>query len=166
MEVIKMIGKVLRVTLAILIGMLVAIVIAKAQNSRSQSGTAFNNPATTQPLYSEYKGVRIGMTANEVQAKLGKAGMRVDEQEFYVISDQETVQIVYDKANAVEGISVDFLGGVGAPDYRAVVGPDITVKPDGSLYKMVRYEKLGFWVSYNRTANAVVTVTITIQKIR
>jgi hypothetical protein len=30
---------------------------------------------------------------------------------------------------------------------------------------MERYESLGFWVSYNRTAGPVIIVTITIQKI-
>jgi hypothetical protein len=40
------------------------------------------------------------------------------------------------------------------------------MKPDGSMYKLVRYEQLGFWVSYNRTASdSVVIVTITLQKI-
>lgn len=114
----------------------------------------------------DYKGVRIGMTADEAHAKLGK-GLKVDEQEFYVFSDRETAQLVFDDSNKVTGISVDYLGGVGAPDYRTVVGPDINVKPDGSMYKMVRYDNLGFWVSYNRTADSsVIMVSITIQKQR
>jgi hypothetical protein len=93
--------------------------------------------------------------------------MRVDEQELYVLSEQETAQLLFDNSNKVIGISVDYLGGVGAPDYRTVVGPDINVKPDGSMYKLVRYDNLGFWVSYARTANtSVMMVSITIQKQR
>ncbi|HSE31623.1 MAG TPA: hypothetical protein VLA93_08595 [Pyrinomonadaceae bacterium] len=125
-----------------------------------------NRTPTQQPLMTDYKGVRIGMTADEAHAKLGK-GLKVDEQEFYVFSDRETAQLVFDDSNKVTGISVDYLGGVGAPDYRTVVGPDINVKPDGSMYKMVRYDNLGFWVSYNRTADSsVIMVSITIQKQR
>jgi hypothetical protein len=109
--------------------------------------------------------VRLGMTPAEVHTKLGQPGMRVDEQEFFVFNDRETAQIAYDKTNKVMSISVDYLGGVGAPDYKSVVGPDINVKPDGAMYKIVRYEQLGFWVSYNRTSNnSVVMVSITIAR--
>ena len=68
-------------------------------------------------------------------------------------------------AHEVVCISIDYTGGVGAPDYRDVVGPEIDVRADGSMYKLVRYEKLGLWVSYNRTAAEPGMVTITIQKI-
>jgi hypothetical protein len=168
MEVMDMVGKLLK--LAVLIAVALIVVIASAQTNgqtpRKQIAGAFSEPATPQqPLYKDYKGVRIGMTAAEVRTKLGQAGMRVDDQEFYVFNDRETAQFAYDTANRVIGISVNYLGGIGAPDYRSVVGPDINVKPDGSMYKMVRYEQLGFWVSFSRTANnSVVMVTITIQK--
>lgn len=160
-----MIGNILRAVVALVIALLVAVIIAKAQTPRSPNSNAFRDSTTTQqPLFTDYKGIRIGMTAEEVQAKLGK-GMRIDEQEFFVFNERETLQIAYDKTNKVMGISVDFLGGVGAPDYTTVVGPDITVRPDGSMYKMVRYDQLGFWVSYNRTSKtSVAMVTITIQK--
>jgi len=148
----------------------VAGVTAQGQGQRSRTPrptNAFNEiRATQQPLYSAYKGVRIGMTADEARAKLGQPALKADDQDYYVFSDKETAQIAYDSAHKVTGISVDYMGGAGAPDYRSVVGADINVKPDGSVYKLVRYEQLGFWVSYNRTANdAVVVVTITIEKI-
>ena len=41
----------------------------------------------------------------------------------------------------------------------------LITKADGSAYAMIRYASLGFWVSYNRTADPTVIVTITIQKI-
>jgi hypothetical protein len=168
MEVIEMIGRLLK--LAVLLAVALFVVLATAQSNgqtpRKHVGNALNEPASSQhPFYTDYKGVRIGMTAAEVRTKLGQSGMRVDDQEFYVFSDRETAQFVYDSANTVIGISVDYLGGVGAPDYRSVVGPDINMKPDGSMYKLIRYEQLGFWVSYNRTGNnSVSMVTITIQK--
>lgn len=129
-------------------------------NSLKQAG------ATQQPLYVDYKGVRIGMTADEARTKLGQPTLKADDQDYYMFADKETVQIAYNAAHKVVCISIDYMEGVGAPDYRNVVGADINVKPDGSMYKLVRYEQLGFWVSYNRTANnSVVIVTITIQKI-
>ena len=58
-------------------------------------------------------------------------------------------------------ISVDYLGGSEAPDYKEVTGAQVETKPDGSLYKLGRYGQAGFWVSYNRsTTNSMVTITI------
>ena len=99
-----------------------------------------------------------------MRAKLGKPALASDEQDYYIVSQTETVQIAYDASHKAIAISVDFIDGVGAPDFKSVVGPDVTVNPDGSMHKLINYDSLGFWVSYNRTAGAVTTVTITIQK--
>jgi hypothetical protein len=131
-----------------------------AQTTRENAHTTVSQ----QPLYTEYRGVHIGMTAPDVRAKLGEPLQKADDQDLYVFSDKETAQIAYDASHQVKVISVDYLGGVGAPDYKAVVGSDVAVNADGSMYKLVRYEGLGFWVSYNRTAGEVAMVTITIQK--
>lgn len=122
------------------------------------------NP-TQQPLYSEYRGVRIGMDVQEARTKLGAPLQKADDMDFYVFSETETAQIAYDASHKVKVVSVDYLGGAGAPDYKLVVGPDVAVKEDGAIYKLVRYEGLGFWVSYNRSAGMVPMVSITIQKI-
>lgn len=141
---------------------------AQGQKSRMPMANAFKEPgATQQPLYMDYKGVRIGMTADEARAKLGQPALQADDQDYYVFSANETAQVAYNSAHKVITISVDYIGGIGAPDYRNVVGGSIDVKPDGTIYKLVRYEQLGVWVSYNRTAsNSIVNVTITIQKLR
>jgi len=152
---------------AIVFSFTVIIVDGQSRKPTTPAATSLTNTKPAQqPLITDYKGVQLGMTADEAHAKLGK-GMRIDDQELYVVNEQETAQLLFDASNKVIGISVDYLGGVGAPDYRMVVGPDITVKPDGSMYKLVRYDNLGFWVSYNRTANSTITmVSITIQKQR
>ena len=121
---------------------------------------------TDEPLYSEYKGIRIGMTASEVRKKLGEPTQKSDEQDFYAFNEKELAQIFYDNAQKVKAISVDFMGGAGATGYKEVVGTKIETKVDGSMYKIVRYPKAGYWVSYNRAAGEAATVTITIQKIQ
>ena len=66
----------------------------------------------------------------------------------------------------VVAISIDFMGGLNdAPSPKQVLGADIEAKPDGSIYKLVRYPKAGYWVSYNRTAGDSPLVSITMQKI-
>ena len=137
-------------------------VIAQAQTSRA---TASRISANQPPVFAEYKGVRLGMTAAESRATLGEPRFKGDDQDFYAFSESETAQICYDGALKVKTISIDYLGGVGAPDYRSVVGADIDTRADGSLYKIVRHDKLGYWVSYHRSAGQVSTVTVTIQKI-
>ena len=158
-----MIGK---VNAAFLLGLTSALVIAisvgiPAANAQVQKTT---KAAIQQPLYGDYKGVRIGMAAEEVRAKLGKPALAADDQDYYIITKTETAQVAYDAAHKAYAISVDFIDGIGAPDYKAVVGPDVEIRPDGSMHKLVFYEKLGFWVSYHRGAGGVTTVTITIQK--
>ncbi|MGH9872449.1 MAG: hypothetical protein ACRD9S_08280 [Pyrinomonadaceae bacterium] len=136
---------------------------ANAQ-ARKLQGAVTSDVATQQPLYTEYKGVRLGMTAEEARAKLGIPALKASDQDFYVFSDTETAQIAYNTKGSVVTISADYLGGVGAPDYKAVVGAELEQTPSGSLYRVVRYESQGFWVSYNRSSGPVVMVTITIQK--
>ena len=77
------------------------------------------------------------------------------EQDFYVFNDTQAVQVFYDKAGAVSAISIDFMNGASAiPSAKDVLGTEAEAKADGSVYKMLRYPKAGYWVSYNRTAGA------------
>jgi outer membrane protein assembly factor BamE (lipoprotein component of BamABCDE complex) len=137
---------------------------AATTGAQTPRTNAHGSATTQQPLYSEYRGVRIGMDAQEVRTKLGAPLQKADDMDFYVFSEAETAQIAYDASHKVKVVSVDYVGGAGAPDYKLVVGPDVAVKEDGAIYKLMRYESLGFWVSYNRSGNTVPIVTITITK--
>jgi hypothetical protein len=66
----------------------------------------------------------------------------------------------------VSAISIDFMSGSnGIPTAKEVLGTDADAKADGSIYKLLRYTKAGYWVSYSRTAGSSPTTTITMQKI-
>lgn len=144
--------------------LLVLVWGANAQAQRSRAAVSAASAVTQQPLYTEYKGVRLGMTAEEVRTKLGDPAFMDKELGYFVFSETETVQIGYDAAGKVKIISVDYLNGTGAPAPRAVVGAELETRENGSLYKVVYYDNQGFWVSYSRTAGPVIIVTITIQK--
>ena len=135
---------------------------SRAQTKTTQMKFTKTDSTETQPIYREYRGVRIGMTIEEARTKLGEPLFKSEDQDVYVFSANETTQLVYTKRK-VTCISTDYLGGVGAPDYRAVVGSELETRPNGSLYKMVRYDKEGFWVSYNQSGTTVPMITVTIQ---
>jgi hypothetical protein len=143
-----------------------------AQNRSSREAavartTAGERPkGEDEPLFSEYKGVRIGMMADEARKKLGNPQDKSDEQDFYVFNDQESAQVFYDKMHKTYAISVNYLGAnTNTPLPKAVFGSDIEGKPDGSMFKMVRYPKAGYWVSYSRTSGSDPIISITIQRI-
>ena len=119
------------------------------------------------PTFTEFKGVRIGMPTEEARKKLGNPKDKGDEQDFFLFNDNQAVQVYYDKATKkVTAISIDFMNGANPiPAARDIIGSEIEAKADGSGYKMVRYPKAGYWVSYSRTAGKEPTITITMQKI-
>lgn len=135
---------------------------AQTQRSKAKVVNAYAE-GVQQPLYREYRGVRLGMTTEEARAKLGEPALKADDQDFYVFSANETAQLAYNAAHKVVTISIDYTGGIGAPDHKTVVGADLQVEPDGSMYKLVRYEREGYWVSYNKSAGTLSVVTITLQ---
>jgi hypothetical protein len=142
--------------------LLLLAVVAKGQSESTTLKAVRTNSQVQQSLYREYRGVRLGMTAAETRAKLGEPAMKSDDQDFYIFSINETAQIVY-AAQKVVTISTDYSGGVGAPDYRSVVGEGLLLqRPDGSLFRMVMYNSERLWVSYNKSASVAPIVTITI----
>ena len=150
----------------VLAGALVCLVCAPVTLRAQRAKTSLNPEAENQPAFSDFRGVRIGMLADEARKKLGTPRDKSDEQDFYIFNDNEAVQVVYDNGKAVTAISIDFMSGAnGIPSCKDVLGAEAESKPDGSVYKLMRYPKAGYWVSYSRTAGDSPTVTITMQKI-
>ena len=120
----------------------------------------------TDPVFHNYKGISLGMTINDVHQKLGTPKEAGDGQDFYQISEKEVVQIFYKNHEKVKAVVVTYIGaGNGAPDCKAVLGTNETPTTDGSIYKVIRYPKAGYWVSYNRTGGDAPMVIVTMQKL-
>ena len=101
----------------------------------------------------------------DARAKLGKARDTSDAEDYYVYSDNETVQVQYDTDKTVKTISVNYIGSnPSAPAAKLVFGSDAEAKPDGGIFKMVRYPKAGCWISYNKTTGDNPMVVVTMQK--
>ena len=128
--------------------------------------TAQRPKAAEEPLFTDFRGVRLGMPTDEARKKLGSPRDKAEDQDIYLFNDNQSVQIYYDKTKTVSAISIDFMSGAtGIPSAKDIVGADADQRSDGSAYKMVRYPKAGYWVSYSRTAGNSPTITITMQKI-
>jgi outer membrane protein assembly factor BamE (lipoprotein component of BamABCDE complex) len=146
-------------------GLLIAFSSASAQTARK--GTAQPSGDEESVLFHEYRGVQLGMTADEVRKKLGDPKDKGDEQDFFIFNESETAQIVYDKTRKVITISADFMtAGASVPTAKQVFGSEVEAKADGSVYRMVRFTKAGYWLSYNRTSGASPLTTVTLQKIQ
>ncbi len=137
--------------------------VAKASAVGSAAG---NHTVSNFPVFTNYRGVRIGMSAAEVRAELDGLKEERTAQDFFVFSEQESAQIFYDKDGKVTAISVDCFGpNSNAPSPNAILGADLQAKPDGSMYQLNRYPDAGYWVSYNRTAGDQPIITVTMQKL-
>lgn len=118
------------------------------------------------PLFQEYRGIQLGMAAEEVRKKLGSPTDKGDEQDFFMLNDAESAQIFYDKTKKVMAISANFLRGAqNVPTPKILFGEELTAKPDGSVYKMTRYPKAGCWLSYSKTGGDSPLISVTLQKI-
>ena len=137
---------------------------AQEEVATAMNPSASNAATANVPVFRDYRGVTIGMTADEVRAKLDglKKG---DRQDFLVFSERESAQIYYDDAGKVTAISIDYFGeNSNPPAPEVVLGTALQAKADGSMYQLNRYPEAGYWVSYNRTAGDKPIVTITMQK--
>lgn len=119
------------------------------------------------PVLNDYKGLKIGASAEEVRDKLGKA--KIDDKDgFFYDSDGEMVQIGLDADKKARVISITYSDkSKNTPTYADVFGADTPAptKPDGSIYNLVRYPEAGYWVAYSQTAGENPTVTVTMQKL-
>ena len=121
-------------------------------------------PTQGEPPFHAYKGVSIGMAADEARKLLGNPTDRDDKQEVFAISDDESCQVYYDAAKKVSAVSITYFSTKAVPAPKSVLGEEPEAKPDGSFSKLIRYPKAGFWVSYTRTSGDSPMTIIAMQK--
>lgn len=156
--------------LFLLFGLIVPAFGQTAENSQAatiQIADKKSEKAVLTPVLTNYKGIKIGTTADEVREKLGKA--KIDDKDgFFYDSDDEMIQIRLDADKKVRVVSVTYLDeNKSKPKYADIFGAETPVaeKPDGSIYNLVQYPEAGYWVAYSRTAGEKPTVTVTMQKL-
>jgi hypothetical protein len=155
-----------------LILFLLAAVSVSAQTTGSQQTAAQVKTEEIKanvlmPAFKDFKGVKIGSTADEAREKLGKPSFE-DETGFIVdISDNESVQVGLDKDKKVNYIAARYRSETDVtPKYTDIFGKNAEVvkKDDGSIYNLVRYPDAGYWVAYSRLAGDKAMVTVTMKK--
>lgn len=152
-----------------------AVIGINAQTIPEEQATASAQTKTEElksvpiPVLQDYKGIKIGMTQDEVRDKLGKPEVNDATGYFYVFSDDERAQIGFDADKKVNMIAVFYSAdNEKKPQYADVFGPDSTAvaKDDGSIYNLVSYPQAGYWVAYSRLPGDDALVTVTMQKIQ
>ena len=131
--------------------------------ARAQTDT---DKAKDEPPFREYRGVRIGMPADEARKLLGTPAEKDDRQDYYTFGENESCEVYYDEAKKVSAVKITFLGGKSVPAPKSVLGDEPEAKQDGSIYKMIRFPKVGYWLAYTRTAGDSPMTIIAMQKIQ
>lgn len=122
-------------------------------------------PTPDRTLFSEYRAIKIGMPADVVRTKLGTPKEKSDTMDMFSFSDSETAQFFYDAGHNVNAIMITFQGDVSkAPTAKDVFGEDVAPNDQGMIFKMQRYPKAGYWISYTRTTTGESMVNIALQK--
>ena len=131
------------------------------------SFAAVSEAARRDSIIAEYRGVFIGTAREQVHAKLGKPENEFTGEDDFKVSETETVRVFYNEAKNVKAIVITYTGALdAAPKPKDVIGEPIEPRPDGGMYKMVRVEEKGFWVSYVKTSGDNASVMITVQALK
>jgi hypothetical protein len=153
----------------------VANLFAQTNDPSTTTVSTRETPATQKstvltPAISDLDGISIGMTADQVKEKLGKADSGDETGMYYSLNNGESMQLGLDSDGTIKMIAMIYSGkGTKAPEPSEVFGAENSVTPgsDGKIYKMVRYPSAGYWVAYSRlNLDAGPMTTITIQKIQ
>jgi hypothetical protein len=142
------------------------LLVAAAALGAPRASAQDKQDKAEEPPFHEYKGVHIGMTLDEARKKLGNPADKSDKQDSFIFNDNESCQVYYDDTKKVYAVAVTYLGGDAIPPPKNVLGTEADSKQDGSLYKLIRFPKVGYWVSYTRTAGDAPMTLITMQKIQ
>ena len=127
--------------------------------------SGFYGQAIQKPVFSGYKGVMIGTKMDDARTKLGTPKDKSDSEDYYVYSDNETLQVLYAPDKTVRVLSINYIGK-SAPTPMEILGMDVAAAANGGINKMVKYPKSGFWISYLKTGGSDPMTVITVQKMQ
>lgn len=120
--------------------------------------------ASLDSVIKEYRGVFLGTERDQVRQKLGNPKDEFPAEDSFELSENESVRVFYTEDKKVKAIVVTYSGKIdGAPKPNDVVGEAVEPRDDGGMYKMVRFEDKGFWVSYVKIAGDNPSIIITVQ---
>jgi len=144
--------------------LLLLAALALIPTALAQKPAPADHPKDQPPFY-EYKGVRIGMGADEARKLLGNPTDKDDKQEVFAVNDNESCQVYYDAAKKVSAVSITFYSSKAVPGPKSVLGEEPEAKQDGSFSKLIRFPKAGYWVSYTRTSGDSPMTIIAMQRL-
>lgn len=143
-----------------------AIVVIASMAAFAQDGQTAKQSG---PVITDLKGIKFGMTKDEVREKLGKPSTADKSSMVYTLSKIETAQIGLNSKGNVRTIALIFTNeDANTPKFSDVFGPDVPMetKKNGSVYKLVRYPSAGFWIAYSRSIiDKKPLTTITMRKL-
>ncbi len=150
--------------------MTVAVVMAFGIVTFGQEPSLAQAPAmqAAAPFVNELKGISIGMSPDEVLKKLGKPKASDKSGMLFSLAKNELAQIGIGPKGMVRTIALIYEdGNENAPELEDIFGPAVEVgkNEDGSVYKMVRYDNVGFWLAYSRTGGEDPLTTVTMRRI-
>src|ERR1044072_7532792 len=122
-------SKFVRSTFLLVPAILIVFSVTNAQTAQQQevavNSKASSTAAANVPVFADYRGIKIGMSADEVRSKVN--GVKKGEgQDLLTLSEHESAQIYYDDKGKVTAISIDYFGdNNGAPTPEAVLGAAI-----------------------------------------
>jgi hypothetical protein len=140
-----------------------------AQSVRSdwtsyRSATQDPPPASVKVMR-EYKGVKLGLTREQVHTALGKPANTNENMDDYKLTGEDTMTVHYEKGE-VKAIQLSFLDPKNAPAWKDVVGEtaEITQLDNGGKHSRTMISEEKFWVSiYQNKDGSNTQITISRQ---
>jgi hypothetical protein len=153
-------------TCAALALLLAAVSAAAQQPAPETAPPAAPTSVTTAPpagakVMRDYRGVKLGMKAEEVRAAMGKAELSQPDKDRFIIKGDDRLTVYYD-GGAVKAIQLYIVDPKNAPAWADVVGDAEIIEMESGAKRARRdVPEEGFWVSmYQSKDGAMTTVTI------
>jgi hypothetical protein len=132
---------------------------AQAKQTTDVARTTEEMPATPEPItvMRDYRGVRLGMTTEEVRAVMGDPARKDQTWDEFKLSKGDLMTVHYDNG-MVKAVQLYFTDADRAPEFVEVVGDiELTMKDNGARFarRVVQGEK--FWVSMYQSGDKEIT---------